>query len=79
MKKQSRPRTAAELDTYFENNDISELLDTNTKRFNIDLPVAVLRKLDLQANRIGLTRQALVKYWISEHLGLTDISKKKAL
>jgi hypothetical protein len=77
MKKQSRPKTAEEFDTYFENNDVSELLDQNTKRFNIDLPVAVLKKLDLQANRIGLTRQALVKYWISEHLGLTEVPKKK--
>lgn len=78
MKKQSRPKNTAEFDTYFEDNDISGLLDQNTKRFNIDLPVAVLKKLDLQANRIGLTRQALVKYWISEHLGLTEFPNKKA-
>lgn len=77
MKKQSRPKTVEEFDTYFEDNDVSELLDTNTKRFNIDLPVGVLKKLDLQANRIGLTRQALVKYWISEHLGFTEVPKKK--
>jgi hypothetical protein len=71
MKKQSqKPKTAAEFDQFFEGNDIADLLDTETKRVNIDFPAAVLRRLDLKAQQLGLTRQALVKYWIAERLEL---------
>lgn len=73
MKKQSqKPRTAEEFDNYFEKYDIADLLDTETKRINVDFPAAVLRRLDLKARQLGLTRQALVKYWIAERLDLTD-------
>jgi hypothetical protein len=73
MKKQSRkPKTAEEFDAYFEGHDIADLLDTETKRINVDFPAAVLRRLDLRAQQLGLTRQALVKYWIAERLNLTD-------
>jgi len=72
MKRQSkRPKTVKEFDAYFENHDIAGLLDTKTKRVNIDFPAPVLRRLDLKANQLGLTRQALVKYWIAERLNLT--------
>lgn len=71
MKKQSqKPKTAEEFDQFFEGNDIAGLLDTETKRVNIDFPAAVLRRLDLKAQQLGLTRQALVKYWIAERLEL---------
>lgn len=71
MKKQStKPKTVEEFDQFFEGNDIADLLDTETKRVNIDFPAAVLRRLDLKAQQLGLTRQALVKYWIAERLEL---------
>lgn len=71
MKKTSKaPKTVAEFDHYFETHDIAGLLDTETKRVNIDFPAAVLRRLDLKAQQLGLTRQALVKYWIAERLDL---------
>ncbi len=71
MKKQSqKPKSAEEFDQFFEDNDIAGLLDTGTKRVNIDFPAAVLRRLDLKAQQLGLTRQALVKYWIAERLEL---------
>lgn len=71
MKKQStKPKTAEAFDPFFEGNDIADLLDTETKRVNIDFPAAVLRRLDLKAQQLGLTRQALVKYWIAERLEL---------
>lgn len=71
MKKQStKPKTAEAFDQFFEGNDIASLLDTETKRVNIDFPAAVLRRLDLKAQQLGLTRQALVKYWIAERLEL---------
>ena len=70
MKMQSIPENNQEFDSYFEDNDISDLLDTKNKRINIDLPPNVVSMLDYQAQLSGLTRQALVKYWISERLGI---------
>lgn len=71
MKKASRrPSTAEEFDAHFEAHDISDLLDVGTKRVNLDIPTPILRRLDLKAHELGLTRQALVKYWIAERLEL---------
>lgn len=77
MRKVSRkPRTAEEFDAYFEDNDVADLLDVGTKRVNIDIPTPVLRRLDLKAHELGLTRQALVKYWIAERLELLSRTGK---
>ena len=71
---------ATEFDRQFEaGEDITASLDLSqarrpeqeSKRVNIDFPASVLRRLDLKANQLGLTRQALVKYWIAEKLDLT--------
>lgn len=71
MKKMSgRPSSAEEFDAYFEGHDIGELLDTKIKRVNIDIPASFLRRLDLRAAQVGLTRQALIKYWLAERLEL---------
>lgn len=71
MKKISKkPRTPEEFDAYFEDHDIADLLDTRTKRINIDFPAPILRRLDLKAHELGLTRQALLKYWVAERLDL---------
>ena len=73
MKKMlKKPATAEEFDDYFEDHDIAHLLDTKTKRVNIDFPATIVRRLDLKAEQLGLTRQALVKYWIAERLELVD-------
>jgi hypothetical protein len=40
-----------------------------TKRVNVDFPVWVVTGLDQQAQRLGVTRQALIKLWIAERLG----------
>ncbi|OGQ08528.1 MAG: hypothetical protein A3G32_09585 [Deltaproteobacteria bacterium RIFCSPLOWO2_12_FULL_40_28] len=68
--KPKKPKTAEEFDTYFEKNDIADLLDTRTFRVNIDFPASVVSRLDLQANQLGMSRQSLVKYWIAERLNL---------
>ena len=73
MKKISRkPKTAKEFDKYFEDNDITEFLDLESKRINVDLPASMLQKLDAKADQIGLTRQALIKYWLAEKLKLVE-------
>ncbi|MBI2982385.1 MAG: CopG family transcriptional regulator [Deltaproteobacteria bacterium] len=66
----ARPKNAEEFDAYFEDHDVADLLDTKTKRVNIDVPAAFLRRLDLRAAQVGLTRQALIKYWLAERLEL---------
>lgn len=71
MKKSStKPKNAQEFDNYFEDHDIAELLDTHTKRINVDLPTAMLARLDHKVNQLGMTRQALIKYWLAERLGI---------
>jgi hypothetical protein len=42
--------------------------DLEPKRVNIDFPIWMLDELDREANRIGVTRQSIVKLWISEQL-----------
>jgi len=39
------------------------------KRVNVDFPAWVVEGLDQQAQRLGVTRQALIKLWIAERLG----------
>jgi hypothetical protein len=73
MKRASKkPKNAQEFDRYFEDHDVADLLDTKTKRVNIDFAPAVLRRVDLKARELGLTRQALIKYWIAERLDLVS-------
>lgn len=67
-----KPKTAEEFDAYFEERDIADLLDTEIKRVSIDFPASILKRIDLKANQLGLTRQALIKYWIAERLKLVS-------
>lgn len=69
---------AKDLDKQFDaGKDVSEFLDlsrakrTNeeTKRVNVDFPAWMVHSLDKEANRLGVTRQSIIKVWISERLG----------
>ena len=68
---------AKELDRKFDDGeDISKYLDlhrakrTNqeAKRVNVDFPSWMIYSLDREANRLGVTRQSIIKVWISERL-----------
>jgi hypothetical protein len=69
---------ARELDTAFDENivDVIEHLDVNSarrpqrevQRVNVDFPVWMVSSLDAEAARLGITRQAVIKTWIAEHL-----------
>ena len=68
---------AKEFDKKFEaGEDLTDDLDFSKarrinqepKRVNIDFPVWVVKQLDKQSKRLGITRQALVKVWIAEKL-----------
>ena len=41
-------------------------INTDLKRVNIDFPTWIINKLDQEATRLGISRQALVKMWIAE-------------
>ena len=69
--------SAAEFDARFDaGEDIEEYLDLSTlrrpglekKRVNIDFTDAIVRRLDAEAQRRGVTRQALIKMWIADRL-----------
>ena len=38
------------------------------KRVDVDFPTWVVAGLDRQAQKLGITRQALIKMWIAERL-----------
>ena len=69
---------AEELDKIFDDGkeDILPYLDMSTlrrpnldqKRVNVDLPIWMIQKLDRQANLIGVTRQSIIKVWLSERI-----------
>jgi hypothetical protein len=79
MKKNSiATMTAAEFDQKFDaGNDISEYIDPSSvsrpglailQRVHVDFPAWIVTSLDLQSKEIGVSRQALIKLWISERL-----------
>ena len=39
-----------------------------TKRVNVDFPNWMIEGLDREAKHLGVTRQALIKFWLAEHL-----------
>jgi predicted DNA binding CopG/RHH family protein len=38
------------------------------KRVNVDFPIDMLRRIDAEASRIGVNRQALIKMWLNDRL-----------
>ncbi|MEI6971737.1 MAG: CopG family transcriptional regulator [bacterium] len=68
---------AKALDKAFDaGNDISGHLDLargrrlnqTPKRVNVDFPTWMIHSLDREASRLGVTRQSIIKVWISERL-----------
>jgi hypothetical protein len=39
-----------------------------TRRVNVDFPSWVVESLDREAERLGVTRQSVIKIWIAERL-----------
>jgi hypothetical protein len=38
------------------------------KRVNVDFPVWMVQSLDVQAKRLGVTRQSVIKLWLADKL-----------
>ena len=68
---------AKTLDRMFDSGeDITEDLDlskarrvgNDAKRVNVDFPVWMVKSLDREAERLGVTRQSLIKLWLADRL-----------
>jgi hypothetical protein len=68
---------ARDLDKMFdEGKDISKYLDISRakklgqeqRRVNVDFPVWMIRSLDKEAKRLGVSRQSIIKIWLAERL-----------
>ena len=68
---------AEQLDDVFESGaDLLPHLDLSTvrrpnleqKRVNVDLPIWMVESLDKEADRVGVTRQSIIKVWLAERL-----------
>ncbi len=68
---------ASEFDKMFDDGkDVSHLLDWKNarrpalepKRVSVDFPDWMVKKLDREARRLGVTRQALIKLWLADRL-----------
>jgi len=81
--------TALELDKKFDDNeeDILEHFDLSSmrkinqepKRVNIDFPSWMVKSLDKEAKRVGVSRQAIIKMWLAERLEGMVASKTTSL
>ena len=38
------------------------------KRANVDFPIWMIKSMDREANRLGVTRQSIIKIWLAERL-----------
>ena len=68
---------SSEFDRRFEDGEsIIEVLDITAarrqrleqKRVNVDFPIWMVEQLDQEANRLGVTRQSIIKVWLAERL-----------
>ncbi|MEI6873394.1 MAG: CopG family transcriptional regulator [Verrucomicrobiota bacterium] len=68
---------AEQLDDIFDSGaDLIPHLDLSTvrrlnleqKRVNVDLPIWMIQNLDREADRVGVTRQSIIKVWLAERL-----------
>ena len=70
-------KIAKEFDESFDNNEnLDEYIDwskakrpnVEQRRVNLDLPKWMIEKLDMEAKRIGVARQAIMKMFLAERL-----------
>jgi len=62
--------------TFDAGEDVSDVLDLSKasrpnrepRRVNVDFPSWMVESLDAEAQRLGVTRQSIIKVWIAERL-----------
>lgn len=74
--------SAKALDKKFDEGqeDILEYFDTEnaSRRILVDFPDWMLKSLDNEANHLGISRQAIIKFWINEKIREIRIPAKRA-
>jgi hypothetical protein len=77
----TEPITAEALDERFDAGEsILEYanLDTAVFRVNVDFPAWAVAELDRESTRLGVSRQSLIKVWITERLDQLAKDRKRA-
>lgn len=46
----------------------AQRVNQKQRRINVDFPSWMIHSLDKEADRLGVTRQSIIKVWISERL-----------
>jgi len=71
---------AKQFDSDFDDGkDVTHALELNKahrplqkqKRVNVDFPTWMIKSLDKEAGRLGVTRQSIIKIWLAERLEQT--------
>ncbi len=70
MKAKEFENTFDEGDSVFDTLDLSKAKRVlqEQKRVNVDFPAWMIESLDKEANRVGVTRQSIIKIWLAERL-----------
>lgn len=70
MKAKEFENTFDEGDSVFDALDLSKAKRVlqEQKRVNVDFPAWMIESLDKEANRVGVTRQSIIKIWLAERL-----------
>ena len=53
---------------YIDWSSAQRTRDDPVKRVNVDFPQSMVARLDAEAKRRGVTRQALIKMWLADRL-----------
>ncbi|MBI2605414.1 MAG: hypothetical protein HYW49_04965 [Deltaproteobacteria bacterium] len=54
-------------------------LDTAVFRVNVDFPAWTVSQLERESTRLGVSRQSLIKIWVTERLDQLARERKKAV
>ena len=52
-------------------------IGAEAKRVNVDFPSWMVQSLDREANRLGVTRQSLIKMWLADRLGSKKVAASR--
>jgi hypothetical protein len=84
MKKAKKRLTAEQLDALHDSgSELSAHINAASsrrpglqiRRVNVDFPIWMIEQLDQEAARLGITRQSVIKFWISERLSISTAKK----
>ena len=52
-------------------------IGTEAKRVNVDFPFWMVQSIDREADRLGVTRQSLIKMWLADRLGSKKVATSR--